>query len=98
MRGKEYIDELSGVVALPDHMPGSLMEFARRIKVYIDLELQKLSPDTGLVAVLADAARLGWEQIEWAHAPLDNAERAVKSPNSRVTQGASTPTLPGATS
>lgn len=62
----EYIEELSGTVALPDHMQCSLMAFARRIKVYIDLELQKPLPDTGLIALLADAARLGWEQIEWA--------------------------------
>lgn len=68
MRGQEYIDELAGVVALPDRMIGTLMQFANRIKFYIDKELKKIEPDNGLIALLADAARVGWEQIEIANA------------------------------
>ena len=74
-KGQEYIDELSGVVALPDYMPCSLMEFANRIKISIQSELEKPLPDNALIALLCDAARLGWEQIKWANAPLDIAER-----------------------
>jgi hypothetical protein len=81
MKGQEYIDELAGVVALPDHMPGSLMDFARRIRVYIGVESQKVAPDNGLIALLADAARLGWEQIAWMDAPLNVVERADTAPN-----------------
>ncbi len=70
MKGQEYIDELAGITALPDYMQGSLMEFANRIKFYIELELKELQPNDGLIALLCDAGRLGWEQIEWAHKPI----------------------------
>ena len=69
MNGQEYIDELAGVVALPDRMPHSLMGFAARIRISIQSELEKPNPDNALIALLCDVARLGWEQIEWAHAP-----------------------------
>lgn len=64
MRENEYIKELAGVVALPDRMSCSLLNFAIRIKIQIENELDKFDPDNSLIAVLADAARLGWEQIE----------------------------------
>jgi hypothetical protein len=67
MKGQEYIDELAGVVALPDRMDCSLMNFAARIKQQINVELQNISPNNALIALLCDAAKLGWEQIEWAN-------------------------------
>ena len=63
MKGREYINELADVVTLPDHMSISLIDFARRIRVYIDIESNKVAPDNALIALLADAARLVWEQI-----------------------------------
>ena len=65
IKGQEYIDELAGIVALPDRMSCSLMQFAHRIKLQIKEEASKLNPDNALIAVLCDAARLGWEQIEY---------------------------------
>jgi hypothetical protein len=80
MKGQSYLDELAGVVALPCLMDCSLVDFARRIRVHIESELSKVSPDNSLIALLADAARLGWEQIEWADAPLDIKERLLNVP------------------
>jgi len=79
MQGQPYIDELAGVVALPCTMDCSLINFGRRIRVHIESELSKVNPDNSLIALLADAARLGWEQIEWAHAPLEIKERVTYS-------------------
>jgi hypothetical protein len=76
MKGQSYIDELSGVVALPDLMDCSLIDFARRIRVQIKSELSKIDPDNALIALLADAARLGWEQIEWADKPVCGYEKS----------------------
>ena len=59
-----YVEELSGIVALPDVMNGSLLTFARRIRVTIEREQAKLNPDNALIALLCDAARLGWEFLE----------------------------------
>jgi hypothetical protein len=69
MEGQKYIDELAGVVALPDRMDCSLLDFARRIRVQIESEQSKINPDNALIGLLADAARLGWEQIKWANMP-----------------------------
>ena len=69
MEGQKYIDELAGVVALPCLMDCSLLDFARRIRIQIEDELKKISPDNALIALLSDAARLGWEQIKWANTP-----------------------------
>lgn len=86
MKGQGYIDELAGIVALPCRMDCSLVDFARRIRVHIESELSKLNPDNSLVALLADAARLGWEQIEWANAPLDTADRLLNMPTTGTGQ------------
>jgi len=59
-----YEQILVGKVALPDRMQCSLADFAHRIAVTIDREQQKPLPDNALIALLCDAARLGWEQIE----------------------------------
>ena len=56
-----YENILSGVVALPDLMDCSLNEFARRIRFYLEQEQRKISPDNGLIAILCDAARVGYE-------------------------------------
>jgi hypothetical protein len=69
MEGQKYIDELAGVVALPCLMECSLIDFAHRIRIQIENELEKISPDNALIALLSDAARLGWEQIKWANMP-----------------------------
>jgi len=78
MRGQEYIDALAGTVALPDHMDCSLIQFARRLKVYIDREMRKISPDMALVALLCDSARLGWEQIDWAYKEINAPSQSTK--------------------
>lgn len=59
-----YEQILAGKVALPDRMQCSLNDFALRISITIDRELEKPFPDNALIALLCDAARLGWEQIE----------------------------------
>jgi len=61
---ESYESILAGRVALPGRMECSLAEFARRITVTIDREMEKPLPDNALIALLCDAARLGWEQIE----------------------------------
>jgi hypothetical protein len=59
---ESYADILSGVVAL-GYMNRSLADFARSIRVHIEKELKKPNPDTALIALLCDAARVGWELI-----------------------------------
>ncbi len=61
MPGESYEDILRGVVALPDTMQCTLADFALRLRTCILRELQAPSPDTALIAVLCDAARLGHE-------------------------------------
>jgi len=55
-----YEEVLRGVVAL-SYMDGSLTDFARRIRACIEAEQEKLDPDNGLIALLVDAANVGWE-------------------------------------
>ena len=57
----EYERILLGVVALPDYMNCSLLEYAQRIRLAIEGELEKTNPDNFLIALLCDAARCGWE-------------------------------------
>ena len=59
----EYNEILSGVVAL-GYMERSLVDFAVALKVCLDVELHKTNPDNHLIAVLEDAARVGWELIQ----------------------------------
>jgi hypothetical protein len=61
-------------------MSGSLINFAHRIRQCIETESQKISPDNKLIALLADAARLGWEQIDWMKVPVKDKER-IRSGN-----------------
>lgn len=65
----DYAQILAGKVALPARMECSLSDFALRIADAIDEEQKKLQCDNKLIALLCDAARLGWEQIE-AHQPF----------------------------
>jgi hypothetical protein len=66
-----YQEILAGRVALPDAMDCSLNTFARRLAEAIDREQAKAFPDTALIALLCDAARLGWNYIELATAPIE---------------------------
>ena len=66
----KYDEILSGVVALPDRMDCSLNDLARRIRFYIEQEQRKINPDNGLIAVLCDAARMGWEFADSARTKL----------------------------
>lgn len=61
---ESYIETLKGVVALPCYMDRSLADFARATKLCLEEEQRKPSPDNHLIAVLCDAARVGWELIE----------------------------------
>lgn len=61
----KYIEVLAGKVALPDRMDCSLNEFGHRVAVYLEQEQHKPLPDNGLIALLCDAARLGWEHINY---------------------------------
>lgn len=94
MKGQGYIDELAGVVALPCRMDCSLVDFAHRIRVHIESELSNISHDNSLIALLADAARLGWEQIEWANAPLNTKDRLLNMPTTPQGQNAQSGTSP----
>jgi len=55
-----YEDILAGKVAL-HYADISLNDFGRAIVVKIEEELNKLEPDTALLGLLANAARIGWE-------------------------------------
>lgn len=55
-----YEEIFQGKVAL-HYADQSLNDFGRAIAVKIEEELEKLNPDTSLIALLADAARFGWE-------------------------------------
>lgn len=58
-----YYKILIGTVAL-GYMDCSLNDFARAIKICIEVEQAKFNPDNALIAVLCDAARVGWELCE----------------------------------
>jgi len=58
-----YIEILQGVVALPCLMDDNLANFAHRIKVTIEEEQLKPLPDNALIALLCDAARVGYELV-----------------------------------
>jgi hypothetical protein len=60
----DYISELAGVVALPQAMSGTLMGFARRVRVLLEEEQRKPNPDNALIGLLCDAGRLGYEFLE----------------------------------
>ncbi len=68
-----YKEALGGMVALHP-MNRSLVDFARAIRVVLEDEQRKPMPDNAVIALLCDAARLGWEQIEWAHRTLGTNE------------------------
>ena len=61
----EYQKILNGTVCL-GYMDDSLAGFAHKIKNRIDEEAKKPNCDTQLVALLGDAARVGWELCEVA--------------------------------
>jgi len=56
-----YVEELAGLVALPDILPCSLLEHATHIAACIRAEQAKPLPDNTLITTLCDAARLGYE-------------------------------------
>lgn len=62
---KPYDELLAGVVAL-GYMDRSLMDFGRALRVKVEEETRKANPDTSLIALLCDAARVGWELIRVA--------------------------------
>ena len=66
MSSEQYCKELSRVVALPAIYEGSLIGFAHRVRVCIESEQKKLSPDNAIISVLCDAARIGYEYGECA--------------------------------
>ena len=59
-----YERELKGVLT-PGLMEGSLSDFARRIRVRIEEEQERVAPDNALISLLCDAARVGFELIEY---------------------------------
>lgn len=70
MSGDKYIQELAGIVALPDRMDRTLLDYARAIRVCLETEQRKINPDNALIATLCDAARVGWEYINLAEQPI----------------------------
>ena len=70
-----YAQILGGTTAL-GYCEWSLVEYARRLKFYIEQESAKLNSDTGLIKVLCEAAKVGWELCEQAK-KADSARRAV---------------------
>ena len=69
----KYLAELRGVVALPDYMNCSMVDFARSLRVLIDEESRKPCGDSHLIAVLCNAARVGWELCHEVKKPLDSS-------------------------
>ena len=60
-----YHEELAGLVMMgPQGMERSLLDYARAIRVTLQEEQEKASPDNALVALLCDAARLGAEYLD----------------------------------
>lgn len=84
MKSNDYQNELSGFVALPNRMQYSLVEFARRIKRYIKLEQEKITPDNALISLLCNAAWLGWESIVGYQASLEKLEAAISASNQQT--------------
>lgn len=72
-----YVEVLQGAVALPDYMQGNFLNFAARLKQHIQEEQHKINPDNGLIALLCDAARVGWEHLESVKV-RNVPERAIK--------------------
>jgi len=68
-----YQEILSGVVGL-SYMDCSLNDFARRLVEAIKAEQEKPSPDNALIALLCDAARVGWEFLLRRPSALEAAE------------------------
>jgi hypothetical protein len=58
-----YFEELKGVVKLPDYANCSMIDFARNIRVLIEIEQRKINPDNALIDTLCNAARIGWELL-----------------------------------
>lgn len=96
MANDEYIEELNGVVALPDHLQGTLLRFARGLRVSLLAEQAKPNPNNALISLLCDAARVGWENIElgtradkWLHEQNEKLKRelaAIKEPGGKADQ------------
>ena len=74
-------------------MSGSLVEFERRCRLYLEVEQSKLSPDNCLIALLCDAVRLSREYGEHYR----NALSALTTgPHYEPRESASQPTIPEA--
>ena len=60
----EYEEILKGVTAKLGYADCSMVEFAMAIRTCVESEMEKVNPDQAIIAILLNAARIGWELIE----------------------------------
>jgi hypothetical protein len=64
--GTGFEAEFEGVCVL-GYMDRSLADFGRSLRARIEEETKQANPDTALIRLLCDAARLGWELLRAVH-------------------------------
>jgi len=72
-------DKLMSKVVVPGYMDCSLTEYATKIIVIIEKEQKKINPDNGLLMVLYDALRCGWELNKKTEQPLKELKEKLDS-------------------
>ena len=60
----EYEKILKPVTAQLGYSDCSMIDYAQAIKTCVETEMEKINPDQALIALLINAARIGWELIE----------------------------------
>ena len=60
----EYNEILKPVTALLGYADCSMIDYAQAIRTCVETEMEKIDPDQALIALLINAACVGWELIE----------------------------------
>ena len=60
----KYEEILKHVTSQLGYADCSMLDYATAIRACIETEMEKINPDQALIALLINAARVGWELIE----------------------------------
>ncbi len=60
----EYKEILKPVTARLGYADCSMIDYAQAIRTCVETEIEKVNPDQALIALLINAACIGWELIE----------------------------------
>ena len=60
----EYKEILQPIMANITYADCSMIDYAIAIRTLIETEMGKINPDQALIALLINAAKIGWELIE----------------------------------